>query len=95
MNTKKYSRRKAHYRIDLDPALAQDADAVFGTLGQTRTQGITRLLRWFICQPFAIQRDILTLPPDAVGRNTSAADDAADDDARAAQSDQRARRGRM
>lgn len=45
MNTKK------NYRLDLNEELTAEADRMFDRLGMSRTDGVTRLLVWFVTAP--------------------------------------------
>lgn len=65
---------RVSWRVGLLPDLLRRVNAVFAGVGQTRAEGVHRLVSWFVDQPAAVQREILGIvPADDVARKSAGA----------------------
>ena len=64
--------KKSQFRLDLDEETASAADQLFADRGFSRTEAITRVLRWLLAAPRIVQQDAFGQIPDELRDAASA-----------------------
>lgn len=63
------AKEKINYRIDIDSDVSGAMDELFKRRGVGRSEGMTRMMRWFLDAPESVQQDMLEQLPEDLRPN--------------------------